>query len=895
MSRDRKEPEGNWQRIPERSEFVEPERAEQELRLLLTATREIGEAEDFDSALRLLLTSVCESTGWEYAEAWAPLPDGTALRCSPAWCQRGSGLEEFRAATETLTFSRGVGVPGRVWASKRPEWVKDISIEPTEVCPRAGIALKAGLKAALGVPILAGGEVLAVVVFFAREARAEDERHAAVVSAVGAQLGSVLRRKQIEQELRRREALLQQVIDESTNVIWVKSVEGRYQFINRRYEQLFHVSRERVKDKTDHDLFPKEIADEFRANDLRVIEAGAPMQFEERAPQDDGIHVYIANKFPIRDGSGFVYAVCGIATDITERKREEELLERRVRERTAELAKANEALRTEIVERSRVEEELKARVRQQAAVAELGQCALGLEDLDVLLGQACALVTRTLAVEYCKVLELLPGGSAFLLRAGAGWKDAVVGKTTVSAGSRSQGGYALLSGKPVTVEDLSTETRFTGSPLLRDHGVVSGVSVIIRGTRRPFGVLGAHTRRRRTFDEDDVHFLEAVAGVLSEAIERKRAEEEVKRGADWLRSIIETTQDAVVSIDRGGRIVLFNPAAERIFGYTRAEVEGRKVNLLMAEPYASEHDEYIRRYERTGEARAIGRIRTVQARRKNGEIFPVEVSVAEIKTDREVRYSAFIRDISEKVRLQERLIEQGRLAAVGITASKLAHEIGNPLNGMYMQVQAVEQRLVDERLRSAETIHEIRSKMHRLRSEITRLHGLLDEFSSLSRRERYSFRPTELRSLVAQVIDVDTEDYEARQIKIRQLVPSELPPIHADPERLKQVFVNLLKNAAEAMPHGGEITVQASRAGDEVVLEIKDTGVGIAPGIDIFEPFVTTKPKGTGLGLMIVRQIVLAHQGTIAYTSDVGKGTTFRLTLPLSRSERDTRQNPPEL
>ena len=123
---------------------------------------------------------------------------------------------------------------------------------------------------------------------------------------------------------------------------------------------------------------------------------------------------------------------------------------------------------------------------------------------------------------------------------------------------------------------------------------------------------------------------------------------EVRRGQAWLQSLIETTQDAVLSIDRQGCIVLFNPAAERIFGYTRHEVSGQKVNMLMAEPYATEHDEYIARYEKTGEARAIGRIRTVMARRKNGELFPIELSVTEIAVDKEVHYAAFIRDISEK-------------------------------------------------------------------------------------------------------------------------------------------------------------------------------------------------------------------------------------------------------
>jgi two-component system sensor kinase FixL len=176
---------------------------------------------------------------------------------------------------------------------------------------------------------------------------------------------------------------------------------------------------------------------------------------------------------------------------------------------------------------------------------------------------------------------------------------------------------------------------------------------------------GAHTAKAREFSKDDVHFLQAMANVLSQVIEHERDLREIRRNANWLASLIETTQDAVVSIDRRGCIVLFNGAAERVFGYGADEIVGRKVNDLMAEPYATEHDEYIARYEKTGEARAIGRIRTVTARRKDGEPFPIELSVTEIAVDQDAHYAAFIRDISEKTRLQSQLVDSERLAAIG--------------------------------------------------------------------------------------------------------------------------------------------------------------------------------------------------------------------------------------
>jgi PAS domain S-box-containing protein len=192
---------------------------------------------------------------------------------------------------------------------------------------------------------------------------------------------------------RDRAELLGAMIDNSTRVIYLKDREGRYLLVNRQYETLFHLTCEEIAGKTDHDLFPRETADAFRANDLEVLAAGAPLEFEESVPQDDGLHTYLSNKFPLRDAAGLPYAVCGISADITDRKRSEEI----------------------------------------------------------------------------------------------------------------------------------------------------------------------------------------------EARQRERAE-------TWLDRLIETTQDAVVSIDHQGRVVGFNPSAERIFGYTRAEAEGQNVSLLMAEPYASEHE-----------------------------------------------------------------------------------------------------------------------------------------------------------------------------------------------------------------------------------------------------------------------------------------------------------------
>ncbi len=198
----------------------------------------------------------------------------------------------------------------------------------------------------------------------------------------------------------------------------------------------------------------------------------------------------------------------------------------------------------DLSERRQAEESLRTRARQQAAVARLGLLGLATPELVTLMDEVVALVARTLEVEYCKVLELLPAGDALLLRAGVGWHDGYIGHATVASGVESQAGYTLASSSPVIVENLRTETRFSGPPLLHEHGVVSGMSGIIAGQGRPFGVLGAHTTRQRRFTDDDSHFLQAVANVLAEAIERYRAQAEVRQLNERLeQSVLERTRE----------------------------------------------------------------------------------------------------------------------------------------------------------------------------------------------------------------------------------------------------------------------------------------------------------------------------------------------------------------
>ena len=225
----------------------------------------------------------------------------------------------------------------------------------------------------------------------------------------------------------------------------------------------------------------------------------------------------------------------------------------------------------DIHERRAADKALRTRARQQAAVADLGQRALAGLELPALLDRAAQLVTDTLEVEFCKILELLPGGQALRLAAGVGWRPGLVGQYVAGAGRESQAGFTLMSDEPVVVADLTRETRFSGPPLLVEHGVMSGVSVIIRGPGEAWGVLGAHTGQQRNFGADDIAFLQSVANVLAEAITRAQAEAALRVSRDQIVAILQGVAEGVTVQERRGALVYANDAAARLVGYPSAQ------------------------------------------------------------------------------------------------------------------------------------------------------------------------------------------------------------------------------------------------------------------------------------------------------------------------------------
>ena len=238
------------------------------------------------------------------------------------------------------------------------------------------------------------------------------------------------------------------------------------------------------------------------------------------------------------------------------------------------------------IERRAAEKELEAYAQKQSVVAEIGRLALAGGDLKDLFAEAVSLVAKTLAVDCCNVLEVTPDGKELLLRAGVGCREEyAVGKARISAGKENQAGFTLLSDEPVVVEDLRTETRFSGSALLHEHSIVSSLSVIVRGRKHPYGILGAHSTSPRKFTTDDVNLLVAVAAVLAEAIDRKRAEDEIRQSEARFRRVVESNVLGIFSSDFNGEITEANDAFLEMVGYTQEDLDAGRMRFGEMTPH----------------------------------------------------------------------------------------------------------------------------------------------------------------------------------------------------------------------------------------------------------------------------------------------------------------------
>jgi two-component system sensor kinase FixL len=390
---------------------------------------------------------------------------------------------------------------------------------------------------------------------------------------------------------------------------------------------------------------------------------------------------------------------------------------------------------------------------------------------------------------------------------------------------------------------------------------------------------------------DESGALVGASKVARDITAARRAQDQLREREAHLQSVLDTVPDAMIMIDAHGIIHSFSATASRLFGYTADEIIGHNISLLMPPPYREQHDSYLARYLATGERRIIGTGRLVVGQRRDGSTFPMELSVGEMRSGNRRFFTGFVRDLTERQETQKRLqdlqselIFMGRFTALGEMASTLAHELNQPLTAATSYLHGA-RRLLDGR--EAPDLAMVREAVDGAAAQTLRAGQIIKRLREFVARGESERQLEDLPKLIEEAAALAMVGARETGVRISFRFDAAASDVMADKVQIQQVLLNLIRNGMEAMQDSPtrDLAISSRRAdGGLVEIAVADSGSGIAPEIQdhLFQPFVTTKKTGMGVGLSISRTIVESHGGRLWAEPRPGGGTIFRMTLRLA-------------
>ncbi len=533
---------------------------------------------------------------------------------------------------------------------------------------------------------------------------------------------------------------------------------------------------------------------------------------------------------------------------------------------------------------SAVSKELRTRLRQQAAVAEMGQLALEGLTVEELLEAAVVVLKNILQVDFTKVLELQPGEKKMLLRAGVGWNsDVVVGKSTVDAGKNSQAGYTLHSYRPVIVDDLPNESRFTGPKLLQNHQVQSGVSVIIRGKKGAYGVLGVHSMSKQQFTQDDVNFIQAIANILAASIQRRETEEQLLAHQEWLLIAQKAAQIGTFEWDLRTNHINWTKEMEDLYELPRGTYDGTRATWI-SQLHPDDQEILTEQTDRAFEQRATEFFAEYRIVTPDGKTRWISTRASIVYDQKKptipIRMVGVNLDIT-----RSKEAEMHKDEFIGI----VSHELKTPVTSLKAYGQVLQRRFSHEH-----NFHAVQqlAKMDFQLDKLTSLIGdLLDVTKIEAGRLHLHLQPFDSKALIDEIIE-ELQPTTIQHTIVREgRMSGEVPcKVLGDRERIGQVLINFISNAIKYSPEAKKIVVLLKDTQDRVQIGVKDFGMGVSE-VDakrIFERFFRAERPyknsfpGIGLGLYISSEIIQRHGGRVWVESQLGKGATFWFELPIA-------------
>ncbi len=534
------------------------------------------------------------------------------------------------------------------------------------------------------------------------------------------------------------------------------------------------------------------------------------------------------------------------------------------------------------IENARLYDEINQHIQELKSLNEIGQTITSTLDFRKTLTMITDRTTRLMDVAAASVVlrDEKQGDIWFAAASGEG-SEAVIGKRM--ARGKGIAGWVTNQGESVIVPDVNSDNRFFADMDKQSGFITKSIICVPLQTRGyTIGAIEVMNKKRGTFNQDDLSLLQALASPAATAIENAQLFEQADSLSVFNEDIIQNMTNGLIAIDKRGHITAFNPAASKMLGYQPEQM----LNHTLAETLHGA-DPLIEMFNSTlNSGRACPR-KEITAHHSDGHQMPVSVSTAVLGTDNgshsPIGVVGVMEDLSEIKALEAEYRRLDRLAVLGEMSAVVAHEIRNPIAGIAVGVEYLTRNVPED---SAES-----QGVALIRGEIQRVNHILEDILFIARPLKLEPGTHQLPPIITVVLRRRQAEIEENGITVSSHYQDNLPSLYVDNRRLEQVFANLIINAIQAMPDGGELTLSAQLSASPstkmqyIEITISDTGQGISDEARqrIFDPFFTTKSKGTGLGLSVARGIIEAHRGTLHLHSEPGKGTCFTLTLPVSK------------
>ena len=544
----------------------------------------------------------------------------------------------------------------------------------------------------------------------------------------------------------------------------------------------------------------------------------------------------------------------------------------------------------DITERKNAEDEVKRNYDTQAVITSLLGLSLENVHLEAILARALELILSIpwLAAQSRGSIFLIEGEPGLLvMKAQRGLDEHIRQACALVPVGRCICGHAALSRQVEFVDhvDERHEIQYDG---IIPHGHYCVPIVLAEKT---LGVISVYLNEGHKSNDREIELLTAVANALAGIIVRTRTEDSLFESERKIQAITDAAVDAIILIDDEQRIVYWNPAAGSMLGYQPEELAERNVNAIIPPRYRERHAKAFAGFVKTGQGALLGKTYEVSALRKDGSELPVELSVSGIRLKGKWHSVGVIRDISERKKLEQQLLHSQKMEAVGQLSGGLAHDFNNILTAIIGYGHILHMKMSEG--------DPLRDNVRHLLESADRAAVLTRSLLAFSRKQVLHARPVDLNEVLRRAEKLLRLAL-GESIELKTAFKPEDLTVSADAVQIEQVLMNLATNARDAMPHGGSFAVEIDvreldgtfvraygygEPGRYAVLTVTDTGTGMDEETRkrIFEPFFTTKEvgRGTGLGLSMTYGIIKQHQGYINAYSEPGRGTIFRIYLPL--------------